>query len=239
MLNDRASVLAQYADEANLELRRSIWLPAADGLDPATEALAEIVTAAPRRVLEVGCGTGAFAARIQHALPEAELVATDQSDRFVELTRERGVTARLADVEDLPYADGSFDVVAAMWMLYHVSDLHRGLSEIARVLRPGGLLVAATNGDEHMAGLRRAAGGDAMVTQFSRENGEMVLAAYFTEVRRQDFATRAVFADHAQALAYLRSSNEDLDGGTVWDLPVFAGSREYAGAGSVFTARRA
>ena len=233
MLNDRASVLAQYADEANLELRRSIWLPAADGLDPATEALAEIVTAAPRRVLEVGCGTGAFAARIQHALPEAELVATDQSDRFVELTRERGVTARLADVEDLPYADGSFDVVAAMWMLYHVPDLHRGLTEIARVLRPGGLLVAATNGDDHLADLRVAAGGRPLITQFSSENAETALAAHFSQVRRQDIATRAVFADHEQAVAYLASSDEDV----AWDLPVFTGSRESAGSASVFVAR--
>jgi len=233
MLNDRASVLAQYADEANLELRRSIWLPAADGLDPATEALAEIVTAAPGRVLEVGCGTGAFAARIQHALPEAELIATDQRQRFVELTRERGVTARLADVEDLPYDDGSFDVVAAMWMLYHVPDLHRGLAEIARVLRPGGLLVAATNGDDHLADLRREAGGPPLLTQFRNETGETALAAHFSEVRRQVIATRAIFANHEQALAYLASSDEDV----AWDLPAFSGSREDAGSASVFVAR--
>ena len=238
-MNDRASVRRQYEHEGNLELRRSIWLPAADGRDPATEALAAITSEQPGRILEVGAGTADFAARLRAALPEAELIVTDQSERFVALARQRNLTSRVADVEQLPFADDSFDVVAAMWMLYHVSDLRRGLAEIARVLRPGGLLVAATNGDEHVAGLRRAAGGDAMITQFSRENGAAALAAYFTEVRRQDFATRAVFADHAQALAYLRSSDEDLDGGTVWDLPVFAGSREYAGAGSVFTARRA
>jgi len=232
-MNDRAAVRRQYAHEDNLELRRSIWLPAADGRDPATEALAAIAAEKPDRILEVGAGTAEFAARMSAALPDTELIVTDQSKRFVALARRRGLTSKVADVERLPFPDDSFDVVAAMWMLYHVPDLHRGLAEIARVLRPGGLLVAATNGDEHVADLRRAAGGDAMVTQFGRENGQTALAAYFGEVRRQDFATRAVFADHAQALAYLRSSDED----TVWDLPVFAGSREYAGAGSVFTAR--
>ena len=216
-LNDSAAVRRQYAEEGNLELRRSIWHPSTDGRDPATEALAAVVAEAPGRVLEVGCGTGAFAARIHGALPAAELVATDQSERFVDLTRQRHLSAERADVERLPFADASFDVVAAMWMLYHVPDLHRGLTEIARVLRPSGLLVAATNGDGHLAQLRRDAGCSAAITQFSRENGETALAAHFVEVRRQDFATRAVFVDHACAVAYLASSDELVG----WDLPHF------------------
>ena len=72
----------------------------------------------------------------------------------MELTAARGVEARVADVQDLPFADDSFDVVAAMWMLYHVPDLDRGLAEVRRVLRPGGRLVAVTNGDGHTAELR-------------------------------------------------------------------------------------
>jgi len=234
-LNDSTTVRRQYAEEHHLELRRSIWHPSADGRDPATEALATVVAEAPHRVLEVGCGTGEFAARLHQALPNADLLATDQSARMVELTRQRHVSAERADIEDLPFADASFDVVAAMWMLYHVPDLHRGLAEIARVLRPGGLLVAATNGDGHLAQLRLDAGGAPAFTQFSQENGATALASHFVDVRREDFATRAVFADHAQAAAYLESSDERVD----WDLAYFAGSREYAGAGSVFTARRA
>jgi len=234
-VNDREAVRRQYEHEANLELRRSIWHPDRDGRDPATEALAAIVAEQPRRILEVGAGTAAFAARLRVALPETEMIVTDQSRRFVELARERGLVARVADVQHLPFDDDSFDVVCAMWMLYHVPDLHLGLAELARVLRPGGLIVAATNGDEHVAELRRAAGGTPLVTQFSRENGEQALTAHFTDVRRHDYATRAIFADHAQAVAYLESSNEEVP----WDLPLFAGSREYAGAGSVFTGRKA
>lgn len=234
-ITDHAFVQQQYADEGNLETRRAIWWPDADGRDPATEALAAIVAAHPHSILEVGCGTGAFAARIQAALPDAALVATDQSERFVVLTRERGVRAKHADVESLPLTDDSVDVVAAMWMLYHVADLDRGLAEIARVLRPGGLLVAATNGDRHLADLREAAGGAALLTEFSRENGADRLAPHFVDIARQDFATRAVFADHAQAMAYLASSHEDV----AWDLPWFDASREFAGASSVFTARKA
>ena len=75
---------------------------------------------------------------------------------MVELTRERGVDARVADAMDLPFEDASFDAVVAMWMLYHVPDLDVALAEVRRVLRPGGLFVAVTNGDAHMAGLLRA-----------------------------------------------------------------------------------
>jgi ubiquinone/menaquinone biosynthesis C-methylase UbiE len=233
VIADRTAVREQYAYEDHLELRRSIWQPTVDGRDPATEALAAIIAERPVRVLEVGCGTGEFAARLRLALPDSELVATDQSARMVELTSQRGIPARVADVEDLPFEDESFDVVAAMWMLYHVPDLRRGLAELARVLRPGGLLVAATNGDGHVSELRREAGGAPLVTTFSRENGAAALRPHLATVTRLDFETRAVFADHAQAVAYLESSAEDV----AWELPWFPGTREYAGAGSVFLAR--
>ena len=85
-------------------------------------------------------------------------------------------------MQDLPFGDESFDVVAALWMLYHVADVDKALAQIRRVLRPGGLFVAVTNGDGHLADLRREAGGDAEVTGFSTQNGEAQLRAHFTEV---------------------------------------------------------
>ncbi|MGD9957777.1 class I SAM-dependent methyltransferase [Nocardioides sp.] len=232
-LTDPAALRAQYATEQNLETRRSVWHPSLDGRDPSTTALDLIVSARPTDVLEVGCGTGCFAARVQASHPGIRLTAIDQSPRFVELTAGRGVEARRADVQDLPFKDDSFDVVAAMWMLYHVPDLDKALSEVRRVLRPGGLFVAVTNGDEHLAGLRRDAGAKALVTAFSSENGESMLLRHFDSVSRDDIATRAYFGDHAAALAYLESTEADR----VWMLPPFEGSREYAGAVTVFAAR--
>lgn len=232
-LDEPARVRAQYATEDNLQTRLSVWHPTVDGRDPSTVALDEIRDLHPARVLEVGCGTGCFAARLLHALPGVDLVATDQSPRFVELTSARGVPAQVADIESLPFEDGAFDVVAAMWMLYHVPDLQRGLAEVRRVLRPGGTFVAVTNGDHHVGELRQAAGGPLAVTGFSTQNGEAALRPHFTDVHREDLATRAIFPDHAAAVAYLESFGEPV----AWDLPHFDGPREYAGQVTVFVAR--
>ena len=232
-MTEPGAVRRQYASEGNLETRRSVWQPTTDGRDPVEIAAAVVRASGARAILEVGCGTGAFAERVGADNPQSTVIATDQSPRFVELTAARGVDARLADVQDLPFADGSFDLVAAMWMLYHVPDLDRGLAEVRRVLRPGGRFLAVTNGDDHVADLRREAGGDAVVTCFSSENGEPALRRHFGDVQREDLATRAVFPDHASAVAYLASSDEGLGP----DLPAFDGAREYAGHVTVFVAR--
>jgi len=231
-INNPDHVREQYATEGNLETRTAVWHPTDDGRDPANEAFKAIDRAmtGDSDVLEVGCGTGAMAERIS-ALPGVTLVAIDYSERFVELTAARGVDARQADICYLPFEDDSFDVVYAGWMLYHVRDLDRALGEIRRVLRPSGTFVAVTNGDDSLADLRKEAGGRPLITGFSSENGEFTLSRRFSDVRRQDLETHAVFADHASAQAYLDSSDEGLE------LPHFEGSRTYAGHVTVFEAR--
>ncbi|QIK74210.1 class I SAM-dependent methyltransferase [Nocardioides piscis] len=231
-MSDADYVREQYASEDKLDTRASVWRPTSDGLDPTTEALRAIDRAlvGDADVLEIGCGTGAMAERI-HALPGVTLVATDFSERFVELTAARGVDARQADICYLPFDDASFDVAYAGWMLYHVRDIERALNEVRRVLRPGGTFVAVTNGNGHLADLLREAGGKPLVTRFSSETGESVLRRRFDDVRRHDLETRAVFGDHASAQAYLDTLGGDLT------LPAFEGQREYAGHVTIFEAR--
>ncbi|SEB53207.1 Methyltransferase domain-containing protein [Nocardioides exalbidus] len=223
---------SQYDTDDKLATRTSVWQPTDDGRDPSNEAFKAIDRAmtGDSDVLEVGCGTGAMAERIA-ALPGVTLVAIDWSDAFVELARARGVDARQGDVCYLPFEDDSFDVVYAGWMLYHVRDLDRALAEVRRVLRPGGTFVAVTNGDDHLGDLRRETGGRRMVLNFSSENGEFTLGRRFSDVRRQDLETRAVFVDREQAQAYL----DTLDEGLV--MPDFEGPRTYTGHVTVFEAR--
>ena len=124
-LNDRRFVESQYASAERLETRRSVWQPDPSGRTPQDVAVEALRARRPARVLEVGCGTGQLAERMMRQL-DAELIAVDVSPSMVEETRSRGVDARMADVEQLPF---EFDCAMAAWMLYHLPDLDRGLAE--------------------------------------------------------------------------------------------------------------
>lgn len=111
-------------------------------------------------VLEVGCGSGALWLKNLDRLPAGcVLLLSDMSPGMVEGTRtalhKRGMGPRFAvlDVQALPLRAASVDLVIANHMLYHVPDVHRALAEIRRVLRPGGRLIAATNGFAHLRAL--------------------------------------------------------------------------------------
>lgn len=205
-IDDAGFVREQYSTECGLEGRRAAYRHA-QGPDPREIAFQAVVETRPRRVLEVGCGPGELAARLQAELA-AEVVAIDVSPRMVELARGRGVDARVADVQELPFGDAEFDCALAAWMLYHVPDLERGLSELQRVLRPGGRLIAVTNGLAHMAELADLLGVDPIMrsASFRCDNGAELLGEHFARVTRRDIGGWVDFPGRAEAQAYVDSS---------------------------------
>jgi SAM-dependent methyltransferase len=204
-LDDPALVAHEYADDARLRRRAAAFTGAATVEDARMSMIAALVEVRPRRVLEVGCGWGELAEWVARETG-ADVVPTDLSPRMVELTRERGLDARLADVQQLPFEDCSFDAAVAAWMLYHVPDLDQGLSELARVLRPGGRLVVATNSVFHLHELRELVGSGRSSITFSRESGGELLAAHFASVRREDIDGVLEFATRAEVEEYVRAS---------------------------------
>jgi SAM-dependent methyltransferase len=209
-MRDPAYVREQYASERGLVDRASLYVRTTGPFagDVAFDAVAEV---APRRLLEVGCGTGWFASRVARELG-AEVVATDQSERMLELARAEGLEVRMADVQALPFGDGEFDCVAAHWMLYHVPDLDRGLAEIARVLEPGGRLVAITNGRDHLLELWQLVGADELRISrdfaFGAENGAEVLSRHFSTVERRDADGTVEVQSREAVVRYLGSSEK-------------------------------
>jgi SAM-dependent methyltransferase len=204
--DDPQFVREQYATEDGLAARAALYLygGGTDGRDVVVE---ELRRRAPRRVLEVGCGWGELAERIEREIG-CEIVATDQSKRMVELSRERGLDARVADVQSLPFPDGEFDAAVAAWMLYHVADLDRGLGELARVLRPGGFLVAATNAADDFSELWALLGRDLADRglSFRSENGADLLRRHFASVERYDLRAPVTFRDAETMRRYVGSS---------------------------------
>ena len=195
-VDEAAFVREQYARPDNLRARKSVYADA-EGDDPREFAFEAIAAADPRRVLEVGGGEGELAERVLKEL-EVEVVGVDQSDGMVEIQRSKGIDARVGDVQALPFDDEEFDVAVAAWMLYHVPDLDLGLAELARVLKPGGRLVAVTNAVDHFQELWDLGQRATSVRRFTfrTENGEEALLRHFATVERRD-ATGTIMMDDA------------------------------------------
>jgi len=208
-INDPAAVARQYASESKLEARRSLYEDAT-GPDPREMAFAAVQEVEPRRVLEVGGGPGELAARITDELG-CDVVMLDVAPRMVELARERGVDACVGDVQNLPFAEESFDCVVAAWMLFHVPDIDRGLAELARVLRPRGRLVAVTNANAHLTELRALAGPDAWERVFTAENGGALIERHFRYVERRDADGWITIHDHEVVRGFITSLDGDGD----------------------------
>ncbi len=94
---------------------------------------------ADRDVLEVGCGTGLVLARVAAFARTAQGI--DLSPGMLERARERGLDVREGSATALPFPDNSFDVAYSFKVLSHVPQLSLALSEMVRVIRPGGHLV--------------------------------------------------------------------------------------------------
>jgi ubiquinone/menaquinone biosynthesis C-methylase UbiE len=106
-----------------------------DTLAPYDAALDRLVQP-PTRILDVGTGTGAAALRLAQRFPAATVVGVDLSEAMLEQARrntpaEAGITYERADASALPFADGSFDLVAHANMIPF-------FDEVARVVAPGG-----------------------------------------------------------------------------------------------------
>jgi SAM-dependent methyltransferase len=205
-LNDPRVVQAEYASERGLEGRRAAYR-FATGPNAPQMAFDAVAEASPGRVLEVGCGPGELAARIKEELG-ADVAAIDISPRMVELARGRGVHARVGDVLDLPFAAGEFDCAVAAWMLYHVPDVDRALGELARVLRPGGRLVAVTNAPDHLRELRELLGlpRERAAYPFSGANGGELLRRHFARVEVRDGAGTIRFPNRDEVVAYVEAA---------------------------------
>jgi SAM-dependent methyltransferase len=118
------------------------------GWRPATEVYADLVRNQLRpesRVLDIGCGRGGVVEQLDH--PRQRTVGIDPD--WQSLREHRLAIARVAALGALPFADASFDVAFASWVLEHWAVPARDLAEIGRILAPAGTFVFITPNLRH------------------------------------------------------------------------------------------
>lgn len=183
--------VAQYVDDRNLRARQRLWRFQQPPLDIVGWVLDLAGLAPGQRVLDAGCGNGEYLRALA-----GRPVRAAGCDLSMGMLRSVALPGLLnADITALPLRDDVFDVVLALHMLYHVPDRETAARELRRVLAPGGVCIAVTNGERHTRSLRElveravrsATPGWTMhqATQaFAAENGAAQLSTAFESVTR-------------------------------------------------------
>ncbi len=236
-MENSSLIQEQYADSKNFTAR--VELNRRFGTNPyrwTSWVFNQIKFPEDARVLEIGCGNALLwrsnLSRIPNdshiilsdisegMLNDAKNVFNDSVDKF---------EFNVIDAEEIPYSDGLFDIVIANYMLYHIPDLDKALSEISRVLKTNGTFYAATFGLNYMKeltdlvsiydynisfSLRHLA------RTFGLENGTELLGKYFKEVKMMKYYDNLKVTEAEPLVNYIlstkvnkiikRSKNEDF-----------------------------
>jgi SAM-dependent methyltransferase len=173
------------------------------------------------RIIEFGCGPGWLWRSNLDRIPAGwTILLTDFSPGMVDearqhLSAKNQFKFQVLDIQSIPFEDGQFDAAIANHMLYHVPNRPRALEEVRRVLKPGGLLFAATNGVNNLPELSElmhpfASDVDIQrefqVDAFSLENGGEQLAAHSSEVALLRYEDGLAVTDVEPIVDYLMST---------------------------------
>lgn len=213
-MNDAKSIQQQYANADGLNIRMLLHQKYSINKQPYGDWIMEHYHIQPgMNVLELGCGTGSMWAEPSRWLPQdAALLLTDFSEGMLETARQNvpaqsNITFAQVDIQQIPYGNDSFDLVIANAMLYHVPDLDKAISEVARVLKPDGRFICSTSGENGIGPwLVKALGaGESPVLPFSLQNGGAALEKHFSSIEMRMREDGLEVTDAEDLVAYVRS----------------------------------
>lgn len=92
-------------------------------------------------IIDVGCGEGITLGKVVHLSPGKQVVGIDSEPENIEICTQHGLPVRYGTVFDLPFSDNSVDCALFFEVIEHLDEPERALSELFRVLKPGGRLI--------------------------------------------------------------------------------------------------
>lgn len=210
----------QYRTDVNLAARQSIYAYQEPPIDLARGILGLAGLSGNEVVADIGCGNGLYLAELARREHAGPVVGADLSPGMLHAAGRRAPEAGLvvADATALPFRDAAVDVTLAMHMLYHVPAPKRAVRELRRITRPGGRVIVALNGGDHLGELRDVVAGalgslgrdpsSLLRERISLDQGEALLRSVFTSVTRHDFAGQLLVPGPEPVVAYVRSMRE-------------------------------
>jgi ubiquinone/menaquinone biosynthesis C-methylase UbiE len=206
----------QYRDDSNLRARMELHRRFSTNAEPWHHWVFDRLEFPPdARILEVGCGPGELWLQNIDRIPAGwELTLADLSPGMIEEARnvlgDRAAYV-VADAQELPFQDESFDGAIANHMLYHVPDRPRALREIARVLRPGALFCSSTNGGDHLKEIK-ALYVDDRPWEYRLETADEELGAVFADVELEMYPCDLEVTEVQPVVAFVRSMDPGIEG---------------------------
>ncbi len=212
------AVLARYGEGG--DARRgwegpSIYSFRRPAIDWYEYALDHLAWSGAEAVLDAGCGGGAYLPHLARRLASSgRLVGLDLVPAMIRTAHERAPAAHLltGDVQALPFADRSFDVVLSAHMLYHVPDIPAATAEFRRVPRPTGVLAIIIGGardQRELDELFLAAGGAFPLgrysDRFTADNADQYLDGVFERIERRQANPELVITDPEALITYFSS----------------------------------
>lgn len=150
-MNETAEVIKQYSDDEALKIRKKLHHKYSENKQGFNNWLFnQYDFKSGHKVLEIGSGNGdIWAENIDELSNIIDLTLSDFSQGMVNILSEnyKSMKVEQIDIEDIPFEDESFDIIIANAMLYHVPNLHKALSEVARVLKNNGVFYTSTFGE--------------------------------------------------------------------------------------------
>jgi len=218
---------SQYKDSSNLQARVDIHKRFSVNPQGLFNWIFDELLKSPldAKILELGCGPAHMWRECANRIPDGwDITLSDFSAGMLDtawrnlVVTGRSINFREIDAQEIPFEDNTFDVVMANFMLYHVPDRPKAISEIKRVLKTDGTFIAGTVGDDHMKEMmekvqdaRVNKTGEAYENPFTLQSGMEQLKPYFPNVTMQQYEDSLKVTEVEPIMAYIQSSIRAMD----------------------------